>query len=187
MSNWASLSTLGSKIPGCIIVSDEMNHASMIEGMRHSKAKRVLFRHNDVADLKRVLSELPRSAPKLIAFESVYSMDGDIAPISDICDVADAHGAMTYCDEVHAVGLYGATGGGITERDDIASRVTVIEGTLAKAFGVIGGYIAGSTAMCDFVRSFGNGKPCMKGLQRFAAAWMRLVCRIWITSAILSP
>jgi 5-aminolevulinate synthase len=134
-----------------------MNHASMIEGMRHSKAKRVLFRHNDVADLRRVLAELPKSAPKLVAFESVYSMDGDIAPISDICDVADEYGAMTYCDEVHAVGLYGANGGGITQRDGVAERVTVIEGTLAKAFGVIGGYIAGSTAMCDFVRSFASG------------------------------
>jgi 5-aminolevulinate synthase len=157
MSNWASLSTLAARMPGCIIISDEMNHASMIEGMRHSRADRRLFRHNDVADLRRILAELPKDAPKLIAFESVYSMDGDIAPIAAICDAADEFGAMTYCDEVHATGLYGARGGGITERDGVAHRVTVIEGTLAKAFGVIGGYIAGSTAMVDFVRSFASG------------------------------
>ncbi len=157
MSNWASLSTLASRIPGCVIVSDEMNHASMIEGMRHSRADRRLFRHNDVADLRRVLAALDPAAPKLVAFESVYSMDGDIAPIAAICDVAEEFGAMTYCDEVHGVGLYGATGGGITERDSVAHRLTVIEGTLAKAFGVIGGYIAGSAAMVDFVRSFASG------------------------------
>ena len=157
MSNWATLSTLAARMPGCVIVSDEMNHASMIEGMRHSRAERRLFRHNDVADLRRILSELPRDVPKLVAFESVYSMDGDIAPIAAICDVADEFGAMTYCDEVHATGLYGPRGGGITERDGVAHRVTVIEGTLAKAFGVIGGYIAGSTAMVDFVRSFASG------------------------------
>ncbi len=157
MSNWASLSTLASRIPGCVIVSDEMNHASMIEGMRHSRADRRLFRHSDVADLRRVLAALDPAAPKLVAFESVYSMDGDIAPIAAICDVAEEFGAMTYCDEVHGVGLYGATGGGITERDGVAHRLTVIEGTLAKAFGVIGGYIAGSAAMVDFVRSFASG------------------------------
>jgi 5-aminolevulinate synthase len=157
MSNWASLSTLASRMPGCVIVSDEMNHASMIEGMRHSRAERRLFRHNDVIDLRRVLSELDPRAPKLVAFESVYSMDGDIAPIGDICDVAEEFGAMTYCDEVHGVGLYGPTGGGVTERDGVSHRLTVIEGTLAKAFGVIGGYIAGSHAMCDFVRSFASG------------------------------
>ncbi|HWT10797.1 MAG TPA: 5-aminolevulinate synthase [Roseomonas sp.] len=157
MSNWASLSTLASRLPGCVIVSDEMNHASMIEGMRHSRAERRVFRHNDVADLRRVLATLDPAAPKLVAFESVYSMDGDIAPIAQICDVAEEFGAMTYCDEVHGVGLYGPTGGGITERDGAAHRLTVIEGTLAKAFGVIGGYIAGSAAMVDFVRSFASG------------------------------
>lgn len=157
MSNWATLSTLAARMPGCVIVSDEMNHASMIEGMRHSRAERRLFRHNDVADLRRILSEIPADAPKLVAFESVYSMDGDIAPIAAICDAADEFGAMTYCDEVHATGLYGARGGGITERDGVAHRLTVIEGTLAKAFGVIGGYIAGSAAMVDFVRSFASG------------------------------
>jgi 5-aminolevulinate synthase len=157
MSNWATLSTLASRVPGCVIISDEMNHASMIEGMRHSRAERRIFRHNDVADLRRVLAELPPGAPKLVAFESVYSMDGDIAPIAAICDAAEEFGAMTYCDEVHATGLYGPRGGGISERDGVAHRLTVIEGTLAKAFGVIGGYIAGSAAMCDFVRSFASG------------------------------
>jgi 5-aminolevulinate synthase len=157
MSNWASLSTLAGRMPGCVIVSDEMNHASMIEGMRHSRAERRMFRHNDLADLERVLSEIDPSAPKLVAFESVYSMDGDIAPIAAICDIAEKYGAMTYCDEVHGVGLYGARGGGITDRDGVSHRLTVIEGTLAKAFGVIGGYIAGTAAMCDFVRSFASG------------------------------
>jgi 5-aminolevulinate synthase len=157
MSNWATLSTLASRIPGCVILSDEMNHASMIEGMRHSRAERRIFRHNDIADLRRILAEIPREAPKLVAFESVYSMDGDIAPIAAICDAAEDFGAMTYCDEVHATGLYGPRGGGITERDGQAHRITVIEGTLAKAFGTIGGYIAGSAAMVDFVRSFASG------------------------------
>ena len=122
MSNWATLSTLAARMPGCVLVSDEMNHASMIEGMRHSRAERVVFRHNDLADLRRVLERIDPARPKLIAFESVYSMDGDIAPIAAICDLADRYGAMTYCDEVHAVGLYGAQGGGITERDGVAGR-----------------------------------------------------------------
>jgi len=177
MSNWATLSTLGSKIPGCIIVSDEMNHASMIEGMRHSRAERHLFAHNDVADLRRVLAALDPRAPKLIAFESVYSMDGDIAPIADICDVADAFGAMTYCDEVHGVGLYGPRGGGVTERDGVAHRITVIEGTLAKAFGVVGGYIAGTAAMCDFVRSFASGFIFSTALPPAVAAGARAAIR----------
>ena len=173
MSNWATLSTLASRLPGCVVVSDEMNHASMIEGMRHSRAQRRVFAHNDVADLRRVLGELDPGTPKLVAFESVYSMDGDIAPIADICDVAEAHGAMTYCDEVHAVGLYGPNGGGVTERDGVAHRLTVIEGTLAKAFGVIGGYIAGSTAMCDFVRSFASGFIFSTALPPAIAAGVR--------------
>lgn len=157
VSNWASISTLASNIPGCIVLSDEGNHASMIEGLRHSRAEKRIFKHNDPEDLDRHLSELDPRAPKLVMFESVYSMDGDIAPIAEICDVAEKHNAMTYLDEVHGVGLYGARGGGVAERDGVAHRLTLIEGTLGKAFGVHGGYIAGSAALCDFVRSFSSG------------------------------
>jgi 5-aminolevulinate synthase len=157
MSNWASLSTLAGRMPGCVVLSDSLNHASMIEGIRHSRARCEVFRHNDVEDLRRQLSRLDPDAPKLIAFESVYSMDGDIAPIAAICDVADEFGAMTYLDEVHAVGLYGPRGGGVAEREGLSHRLTVIEGTLAKAFGVVGGYIAASAALCDFVRSYASG------------------------------
>ena len=157
MANWATLSTLASRLPGCVVLSDELNHASMIEGIRHSRARKVTFAHNDPADLDRKLASLDSALPKLVAFESVYSMDGDVAPIAEICDVAEAHGALTYLDEVHAVGLYGPRGGGIAEQEGLGQRLTVIQGTLAKAFGAIGGYIAGSAALCDFVRSFGSG------------------------------
>jgi 5-aminolevulinate synthase len=157
VSNMASLATLAAKLPGCVVLSDEMNHASMIEGIRHSRADKQIFKHNDAGDLDRRLAGIAPDRAKIVAFESVYSMDGDIAPLAELCDVADKHGAMTYLDEVHAVGLYGAHGGGISERDGVAQRLTVIEGTLAKAYGVLGGYIAASAALTDFVRSFASG------------------------------
>jgi len=157
VSNWATLSTLASRLPNCAVFSDAGNHASIIEGIRHSSSEKFIFLHNDPKDLDRRLSQIEPNRPKLVVFESVYSMDGDIAPIAELCDVADAHGAITYLDEVHAVGLYGPRGGGIAEREGLSHRLTVIEGTLAKAFGVIGGYIAGSAAICDFVRSYASG------------------------------
>ncbi|RYE32627.1 MAG: 5-aminolevulinate synthase [Hyphomicrobiales bacterium] len=157
VSNWASLSTLATRIPGCIVLTDGLNHASMIEGIRHSRAEKHIFAHNDPADLRRKLAALDPSRPKLIAFESVYSMDGDIAPVREFLDIAEEFGAMTYIDEVHAVGLYGARGGGISEREGLTDRLTLIQGTLAKSYGVIGGYITGSAALCDFIRSFASG------------------------------
>jgi 5-aminolevulinate synthase len=157
MANLTALSTICRMIPECVVLSDANNHNSMIEGIVHSRAEKRIFKHNDPADLERLLRELPVERPKLIAFESVYSMDGDVSPIADYCDLADKYGAMTFIDEVHAVGLYGLRGGGVAEREGLMPRLSVIQGTLAKAFGVVGGYIAGSAALCDFVRSYGTG------------------------------
>jgi len=157
ISNDATLSTLGSMMPGCVIVSDALNHASMIQGIRHSQAPKKIFRHNDPEHLDELLGELDPDAPKIVAFESVYSMDGDIAPIGEICAVAKHHGALTYLDEVHAVGMYGPRGGGVAEREGLMDQLDIIEGTLAKAYGVMGGYIASSANLVDVVRSYASG------------------------------
>lgn len=157
ISNDATLSTLGKMLPGCVMLSDEMNHASMIEGIKRSGCAKKIFRHNDVAHLEELLAAIPYDVPKVIAFESVYSMDGDIAPIETICDLADKYNALTYIDEVHAVGMYGPRGGGITDELDLSDRIDIIEGTLAKAFGTLGGYITSSRNVVDAIRSFAPG------------------------------
>ncbi len=157
IANDATLSTLTKLLPGCVIYSDELNHASMIEGIQRGKGPKKIWRHNDLAHLEELLAQSDPDVPKVVAFESVYSMDGDIAPIGDICDLSKKYGALTYLDEVHAVGLYGARGGGIAERDGVMDKVDMIEGTLAKGFGIMGGYIAASADVVDCVRSYAPG------------------------------
>jgi 5-aminolevulinate synthase len=157
VANDATLSTLAQLLPGAVIFSDEKNHASMIAGIRHGCGPKRIWRHNDLEDLEAQLKQFDRDVPKIIAFESVYSMDGHIAPIAAVCDLAAKYGALTYLDEVHAVGLYGPRGGGIAERDGVMDRVDIINGTLAKGFGVMGGYIAASRDCCDAIRSYAAG------------------------------
>ena len=157
LANQATLSTLGKKIPDCVFFSDEKNHASMIQGIKNSGAKKVIFKHNNLDDLEKNLKKFPKSQPKIIAFESVYSMDGDFSPIKSMCSLAQKYNALTFLDEVHAVGIYGERGAGVAERDKVMDQVDIIQGTLAKAFGVIGGYITGKKETIDFVRSFSSG------------------------------
>jgi 5-aminolevulinate synthase len=156
-ANDATLSTLAKVMPDCVILSDAKNHASMIEGIKRGRGEKIIFAHNDLQDLEAKLRAVPKGRPKLIAFESVYSMDGDIAPIREICTLAKKYGALTYLDEVHAVGMYGPTGGGISEREGMSDQIDIIEGTLAKAFGVMGGYIAANANIVDAIRSFAPG------------------------------
>jgi 5-aminolevulinate synthase len=157
VANLTTLGTIGQMLPDCVIVSDALNHNSMIAGIRHSRSEKMIFRHNDLNDLEQKLKETKLHQPKIIAFESVYSMDGDIAPIKEICDLAEKYNALTFLDEVHAVGLYGNEGAGVAERDGVMERIDIIQGTLAKGFGVVGGYISGAASLCDFIRSYGDG------------------------------
>jgi 5-aminolevulinate synthase len=177
VANVTTLSTLGAQMPGCILYSDSLNHNSMIEGIRHSRAEKRIFKHNDPADLDRLMAADDPAAPKIVIFESVYSMDGDIAPIAEICDVAEKHNAITFLDEVHAVGMYGPNGAGVAERDGVMDRIDIIQGTLGKAFGVVGGYIAASADLVDFVRSFGNGFIFTTSLPPAVAAGARASVR----------
>ena len=157
VANWTALSTLASHLPNCLVISDALNHNSMIEGIRHGQSEKVIFRHNDLSHLESILSSTDRNRSKIVAFESVYSMDGDISPISEILDLCERYNALSYLDEVHAVGMYGPRGGGVAEREGVMDRVDIIQGTLGKAFGVMGGYIAASSNLIDFLRSNGNG------------------------------
>ena len=157
VANLTTLGTIGQMLPECVIISDALNHNSMIAGIRHSRSEKIIFKHNDLADLEQKLRKIEINRPKVIAFESVYSMDGDIAPIKEICELAKKYNALTFLDEVHAVGLYGKHGAGVAERDGLMDRIDIIQGTLAKGFGVVGGYISGSASLCDFIRSYGDG------------------------------
>ncbi|GAA0583147.1 5-aminolevulinate synthase [Caenispirillum bisanense] len=179
VANMTTLMTLGQQIPDVVLFSDELNHNSMIEGIRHSRAAKKIWRHNDVEHLAKLLADYPKDHPKVVIFESVYSMDGDIAPLDEIISCAEEHGAMTFLDEVHAVGMYGERGSGVAERDGVAHRVDIIQGTMGKAIGVVGGYIAGSTRMVDFIRSFGAGFIFTTSLPPSVAAGARASVR-WL-------
>lgn len=178
VANWTALSTLASMLPECLVVSDALNHNSMIEGIRHGRSEKAIFRHNDAAHLDEILSGVDPDRAKLVAFESVYSMDGDIAPIADIVAVAEKHNALTYLDEVHAVGMYGEHGAGVAERDGLMDRIDIVQGTLGKAFGNVGGYIAASANLIDFVRSNGAGFIFSTSLPPHVAAGARAAIQI---------